>query len=311
MKRFSQTTFLSIAGLILVWAVLVGSTRAATQPIVVYVSVPPQVSLVREIGGPNVEVHSLVSAGQDPHLFSPTPREIRALGRAQVFFTVGMPFEKPVLKKISGHLPNMRIVDSVEGFKRRTGCLCGHDHHKKPPTVNHKADHQPVVDGDPHVWLSPLGLRTMAKNVAKTLISIDPTKGKEIHGRSAKLIKTIDAVDARVKAKLAPYRGRAVYVYHPSLGYFCDAYGLRQKAIEVEGRLPNTKQLRQLIAEAKKDRVQTIYVQPKSDRRGAEVVARAVGAKLVRIDTLADDAVVNLERIAKTIASGMAPQKAK
>ena len=37
---------------------------------------------------------------------------------------------------------------------------------------------------------------------------------------------------------LAPYRGHSFYVFHPGFGYFADAYGLRQEAVEAGGHSP-------------------------------------------------------------------------
>lgn len=284
---------------------LVGLAAASTAPakaaapIDVFVSVPPQASVVRAIGGPQVAVHCLVRAGQDPHLFEPTPKQVRALGRARVFFTVGMPFEKTLLEKIRSQLPNMEIVDSARGLARRPPCDCGHDH-----KTGH--DHAPdSSDGDPHVWLSPEGLRTIAQNTADALERVDSAHADEYRKRLKQMIESIDKADARARAKLAPYRGRAVYVFHPAFGYFCDAYGLRQKAVEMGGHSPSARHLRELVRQARQDHAQTIFVQKQFDQRGAKIVADAIGGRLAVVDPLAEDAVANIERIAETIASGM------
>jgi len=273
--------------------VLTLGATAAAAPVVMFVSVPPQASLVRDIGGPHVVVHCLVSAGQDPHVFEPTPKQMRRLGDARIFFTVGMPFEKPLLDKLRGHLPNMTIVDSAEGFARRS--QGDHHHH----------DHKGSSDTDPHVWLSPDALRIMARNTAAALARVDPAHRDEFQRRLKLVDKLIDKADARCRAKLASHRGRAVYVFHPAFGYFCDAYGLRQKAVEVEGRSPSTRYLRQLAGQAREDGARTIFVQKQFDPRGAKIVADAIGARLIVVDPLAEEAVANLGRIAEAIAEGL------
>jgi zinc transport system substrate-binding protein len=274
-------------------AALAASSPALSAPVVVFVSVPPQASVVRDVGGPHVEVHCLVQAGQDPHVFEPLPKQMRSLGRARIFLTVGMPFERPVVEKIRSQLPRLAVVDGFAGFTRRAASDCSHDH---------ASGHS---DTDPHVWLSPEGLKVMAKNVAAALARIDPAHTGESSKRLKKVTNAIDAADARVRAKLTPYRGRAVYVFHPALGYFCDAYGLRQKAVEVDDKTPSMRQLEDLIRRARKDGARAVFVQEQSDQHAARAVAAAIGGRLVAVDPLAEDVVANLERIADAIASGL------
>ena len=100
---------------------------------------------------------------------------------------------------------------------------------------------------------------------------------------------------------LAPYRGRSFYVFHPGFGYFADAYGLKQEAVEAGGRSPTPKQLRALIEEARADGVQ-------DDLRSAavcpaehQVVAEAIGGKVVAINGLGKDVIADIEDIAQKI----------
>ena len=64
---------------------------AATKPLNIYVSLPPQANFVKKIGGDHIKVHILAKNGQDPHSFEPTPRNVLALARAEIFFTTGLP----------------------------------------------------------------------------------------------------------------------------------------------------------------------------------------------------------------------------
>ena len=97
---------------------------------------------------------------------------------------------------------------------------------------------------------------------------------------------------------LAPYRGRSFYVFHPGFGYFADAYGLKQEAVEAGGRSPTPKQLRALIEKAQADGVKTIFVQPQYAPQSAQVVAEAIGGKVVAINGLGKDVIADIEDIA-------------
>lgn len=83
-------------------ALLVGAGAFAAEPIEVFAGIPPVGYLAERVGGEYVHVEVLIEPGQDPHTYEPTPRKIQALGRAKLFFKVGMPFENELVEKISG-----------------------------------------------------------------------------------------------------------------------------------------------------------------------------------------------------------------
>jgi zinc transport system substrate-binding protein len=273
----------------------------ADEPMVVFVSVPPQASLVKSIGGPHVAAEMLVRPGQDPHTFEPTPRQMVAMSRAKLFFTVGMPFEDVLLQRIRTDYGRLSIVDVTRGIKKRMVSpregYCDHsgaDAHAAEP-----------VGPDPHVWLSPAAIRTMAANMAESLAKVDPAHAGQYGENLKKFLEEVDVRDERIRALLTPFRGQSIYVYHPALGYFCDAYGLKQKAVETGGKSPTPKQLHELIKHAKADGGKVIFVQRGFDQRAARIVAESIGGVVVPIDPLAENVLVNLEEMARAIAEAM------
>ncbi len=255
----------------------------------VFAGIPPVAYLAEQIGGARVAVDVLVQPGQDPHTFEPTPRQALALGRAKVFFKTGMPFENVVVAKVREGNPQLTVVNVTEGVaKRMTG---GHGH-------NHGAE---GGEPDPHVWLSPPLLKTQAENVAAALAVADPAHAAEYRRNLAELLRRIDALHERIGRMLAPYRGRAFLVFHPGFGYFADAYGLKEEAVEAGGRSPGPKQFRALVEKAKAEGIKTVFVQPQYDPHSARAVAEAVGGEVVPMNGLAKDVLADLEDIAEKV----------
>jgi zinc transport system substrate-binding protein len=91
-------------------------------------------------------------------------------------------------------------------------------------------------------------------------------------------------------------------VFHPAYGYFADAYGLIQVAIEAQGGAPGPKHLAELIDHAKAQRSTTIFVQPQISATYAETVAKAIGARVVPLDPLALNYTENLLEMARKLA---------
>lgn len=76
---------------------------------VIYASFYPIYSMVRDIAGDVAEVHSFMPDGQDPHLWEPTPANIKDLAAADLLVVNGANME-PWLPHIRDVLPNLRII---------------------------------------------------------------------------------------------------------------------------------------------------------------------------------------------------------
>ena len=84
-------------------------------------------------------------------------------------------------------------------------------------------------------------------------------------------------------------------IYHPALTYYARDYGLRQIAIEADGKEPSAKQLTQLIRQAREDGVRRILYQ--SQFPASEVIARDIDAEYAEVDPLREDVIANIEEI--------------
>ncbi len=268
--------------------------QQAEATVEVFVSIPPQKWLSDKIGGEHITTGVLIQKGQDPHTFEPTPRQVMALTRAQLYFTVGMEFEEQIILKLRQSSMEQKIVDTTAGIKKMA--LVEHDH-------DHNNNHTGL---DPHVWLSPVNLKSMAAEMARALISIDPENSRAYSANLDKLNRELDDLDSEIASQLQPYARATFFVFHPSFGYFAKRYGLQQEAVEVEGKSPTPKQLSNLIAEAKADKVKVIFVQPQFDPRSGQAIARAIGGEVVPLDSLAEDVTGNLKTIAAKISAALA-----
>jgi zinc transport system substrate-binding protein len=273
-----------------------GETAAAPARIPVFAGIPPVACLVQRIGGPWVEVGVLVQPGQNPHVFQPSPRQVLALKRAELFFKTGMPFESELVELIAAHHARTTVVDVTGGITSRWLA----DECCESPGAGHD-EHHHEGGPDPHVWLTPGNLKIIAANVAAALEKAVPEHADEFRRNQAALGLELDLVDFGLKQALGPFRGQTFYVFHPAFGYFADAYGLRQKAVETEGKAPTPRQLLALIKQARAEGVKIIFLQPQFDARCGQAVANAIDGKVVIIDSLAPDVVKNLDDIAKNV----------
>jgi zinc transport system substrate-binding protein len=302
MKRCTVIKFLPLAGILLLYAALVSSSRcrAGRKAVEIFVSIPPQAYLADRVGGSRVKVHILADKGQDPHTFEPTPKQIITLGDADLYFTTGLPFEHRLIEKIKNSSRTLTVIDISHGITRR---LISPGH---PEPGGNKGDSaRPAPEPDPHIWLSPPLLKIMADNIYDALIKAAPEYRSEFRRNLTALEKDIDSVHARIKELLRPFAGHTLLVYHPAFGYFGDTYGLRQEAVELEGKSPTPKYLARFISEAKAENAKIVFVQPQFDRTSADVIADAIGGAVVEMDPLAYNVLGNLEQMAAKIEQSL------
>lgn len=261
----------------------------------VFVSILPQAYLVERVGGEHVEVDVLVSPGENPAIYNPTPKQMARLARARVYFRIGVPFENGVMPKVKSMVKRLRVVDTRKGVPLRRmerhplerGADEGRHHHEE--------------GYDPHIWLAPSFLKTQARTIAGALGDADPDHAGDYETNLAAFVKDIEATDSRIRDALKPFAGRTFYVFHPAYGYFADAYGLKQMPVEIEGKSPAPRQLQALIQQAKADNVRIVFAQPQFAEKSAARIAESIGGAVVAMDPLAKDVLKNLEDMAAKI----------
>jgi len=268
----------------IVFTVLMSSPVNASDPLLsVFTSILPQEYFVKRIGGDRVEVQALVKPGSSPATYEPTPRQMAALSESKVFFRIGVPFENVFVPKIEGAMEGLRIIDTRRGITLR--------------------------GKDPHIWLSPRLVKIQARTIADGLIELDPAGKANYEENLASFLQDLDTLDKNLAEALDPVKGKTLMVFHPAWGYFADAYGLKQKPIELEGKDPSAKRLARMIEMANDEGVRVIFVQPQFSMESAQHIADAIDGAVVPINPLARDYVGNLEHVAETIRKALQKQK--
>jgi len=274
-----------------------------------YVSILPQAYLVEKVGGSRVEVRVMVGPGQVPHTYEPTGRQLAELAKSRVFFAVGVAFEASLIPRIKRSFGSVKIVDSCAGIEKRLMLEDGGHEQAGTSAQTRSAgsgrdsgDPHRHGDYDPHVWLSPRMGAVMARNIRDALVSLDPEGADSYAANCQTLEAELDSVDARITRLLRPYEGRELFVFHPAYGYFADAYGLIQVAVEENGAAPGPRHLAEVIDRARRQGARTIFVQPQVSIAFAETVAKAIGGEVVSLDPLSAQYTENLVFMAREIA---------
>jgi zinc transport system substrate-binding protein len=266
----------------------------------VAVSIPPQAWFVSRIAGEKARTIILVGPGQNPHNYEPSPRQIYDLGEAGVWILSGTEFEISLRPKIAALFPGLYIVDGTEGVDFRT--LEAHD---EDEDVH---DEHSSLEIDRHTWLGSGPAKILAAHIRDALSLIDPASAAYYAEQYEALVREIDNEFALLRLDLAPLKGRSVFVYHPSFGYFFDEFGIHQEAVETGGKEPGPRDLNRLLEKVKQEQAAALFVQAQFPVNAARTVAAAAGAELVSIDPLAQDWLANIRYMGEALKKA-APQQ--
>jgi zinc transport system substrate-binding protein len=245
----------------------------------VTVSIPPQSTFVKRVGGEHVEVNVMVPAGASPATYEPTPAQLRALSEADAYVSISVPFEDAWLDRFAAANPDMTMVDTTKGIDR-----IGSPKHP-----------------DPHIWLSPKLVKVQAQTICDALAALDPAHAENHRANLDEFLGDVDALDRDIRETLEGVERRRFMVFHPSWGYFARDYGLEMVPIEVGGQEPSAAELGRLVTLAKEQNIHVIFAQPEFSTQAAETIAQEINGEVLLISPLAEDWFQNMRRVAETL----------
>lgn len=264
---------------------------------IVTVSIIPQKYFVDKISGNTIEVNVLVPAGSSPHSYEVLPSQMKDLAGSKIWLQIGlMTFEHVWKEKIANINKDLLIINSSEGIEPIFGSECEHEGH----------DHSSHSHGevfDPHIWLAPAESKILAENTYKALVMSFPENAAEFEKNYSLLISEINEVTAQIEQKLDSLTSRKFLIFHPALGYYARQFKLEQLPLELEGKEPSPKHMKNLVDQAKSNNIKVVFIQKEFDTENALQLSREIGGRIEVIDPLDYNWLVQMNDITAKIAS--------
>jgi zinc transport system substrate-binding protein len=258
----------------------------------VVVSIQPQLEFLSKIGGDKIESSLMVLAGNSPHTYEPKPSQMRDISRANLYLSMDVEFEKIWLEKFKNQ--NQKLI--VKNIAKDINKTAMETHHQK---------NKNEIARDPHIWVNPINVKKIAKNIFKALSSVDVNNSSYYKKRLDLYLRELDSLDKEIKTILQNTPKETKFmVFHPAWGYFATRYNLVQLTIEVEGKKPKPRQLVSIIKEAKREKVKAIFTQPEFSDMVAKTMANALDIEVIKTSPLAKNWADNLKSLATSIAKG-------
>lgn len=270
---------------------LSGHVYAGTKPLV-FVSILPQKFFIEQVSQGLVEVEVMVGPGQNPTTYEPTPRKISALARADIYFSIGVPFENAWLNRISSNYPQMKVVQCCDDIIDMSALHADAEH------AEHQAD-------DPHVWTSPNNVIAIARRIGQELSGLDSKNTDRYAQSTADFIQRLSELDQQIGKLTQDLSKRKLIVSHPAWSFYAAEYGFEQISIEQNGKDIQASSLRNLIRQARQDNIKAVFTQPQYNDKAARIIATELGGKVYSLDPLAYDYIENMLITTRLIVDGL------
>jgi len=299
----------------------VASAAAQQAPVRVVTTLPVYASLVREIGGSDVEVSAIADPGEDAHFVRPRPSFALDLRRAEAFVTTGLDLELwvPTLLDRAG---NPAVLEGGRGYiTAYTGIRL-----LEIPATADRSQGDVHIFGNPHLTTDPLRALQVARNVATGLRRVAPDRAAvfdrglqsftdRIHRRlfGDRLVETLggptleqmalngtlfdfletnELGGARLIDQLGgwleraePFRGRQMICYHRDWAYFEERFQVRcADYVESRPGIPPTPgHVAELIRHMQDEGIRVLLSPTYYPRNQVEAIANRGSATMVYV----------------------------
>ncbi len=241
----------------------------------VSVSILPQKYFVEQIAGNLLQVNVLVPPGSSPHNYEVLPSQMKDLAKSKAWLQIGLlTFEDAWKGKLADINKDLQIVNCSEGILP----LAGDDHHEE--------GHEHAGAFDPHVWLAPTEVKTLAQNTLKTLTKSFPEHAPEFEKNYSRFILKIDSLSAQIDQKLGSLKNRNILIFHPALAYYARQFKLEQIPLELDGKEPSPKHMKDIVDLAHQQNIHVIFIQKEFDSAFAKQMAQEINGEVLVIDPL-------------------------
>jgi zinc transport system substrate-binding protein len=226
------------------------------------------------LGGDAVSVTNLTAPGAEPHDLELKPQQVAQIAEAKVvIYLKGL---QPEVDKAVKEQAKGVVIDVLSLV----------------PTLNATAEEAaeaPDLQGkDPHVWLDPTRLSTIATTVAAKFGEADPAHQADFTDRASELAADLAELDMEFATGLKTCQRKEIFTSHAAFGYLAERYHLAQIALTglSPEQEPTPQDLATVATEARKYGATTIFYETLVSPKISETIAKEIGAKTAVLDPI-------------------------
>ncbi|SPL96983.1 Zinc ABC transporter, periplasmic-binding protein ZnuA [[Actinomadura] parvosata subsp. kistnae] len=236
--------------------------------------------LTEQVGGSDASVTGLTAPGVEPHDLELSIQQVTELKDAAL--TVYIKGIQPAVDDA------VEPDTSFDAATAVTTIPAGEHTEEEGAEEGAEEEHgHEELSYDPHLWLDPARLATVATKLGERLAAADPAHAQGYKDRAAKTAATLGTLDQEFTKGLSTCKTRTLVTAHEAFGYLADRYKLKQVGITLDPETePSPTRLSEVAKLAKAEGVTTIFTESLVSPKVAEVLAAQVGAKTAVLDPL-------------------------
>ncbi|MDB9524817.1 zinc ABC transporter substrate-binding protein [Oscillatoria sp. CS-180] len=302
-------------------------TAAPEETLRVATTFLPVTQFTNAVAGDRAEVVQLLPTNVGPHEYQAKPGDAQAIANADVLVKNGLEMEFFLDDMIeNAGNAELAIIDSSEGIATLASAGDhGHDHakeeghdHAEGEAHDHDHDHaegdthaegedhdhdhaegeeHDHAEGDahghshgefdPHVWLDPKRAIEQVENIRDGLIAADPDGEAEYTANAEAFIAELQALDADISEKLAPFEGQTFVVFHDFAAYFAESYGLQSETlVGIPEENPSPEDVKRVMETVQAEGLKTILTEPQAGQESFDAIADDLDISVSMFDPL-------------------------
>ncbi len=218
--------------------------------------------VAQRLAGDHADVQSLATPGAEPHDLELTIAQTAAVADADVL-VVSTGFQPAVDATVAQNAKG-RVVDAAEVADLET----------------------PSGEQDPHFWLDPTRLSTVADDVERALAEADPDHAGDYRANLAALKSDLGDLDHDFAVGLSDCARTTIVVSHDAFGYLAGRYGLQVEAINgiSPDAEPSPAHLRELSDLVEARGITTVFTETLASPAMAQTLAGDLGLQTAVLD---------------------------
>lgn len=243
----------------------------------------PQYDFVREIGKGYVTPQMLLKPGEETHSYEPTPQDILAIQRSDLFIYVGGENDAWVEDILDspemGQVRTLRLVDCVDTLEE--------EHVEGMKAQRRLTQGTESVEEDEHVWTSPQNAIRITERITEELILLDQAHQPEYQANLEAYTEQLSQLDAQFweVVEEAARQGHDLLLFGDRFPfrYFAREYGLRYYAAFpgcASDAEPSAATMAFLIRKVKEEKLPVVLKMELSSDQIANAVAEATDAQV-------------------------------
>ncbi|MCT2535939.1 zinc ABC transporter substrate-binding protein [Aquibacillus koreensis] len=274
------------------------STNQDTEKPIIYTTIYPIQYIVDQLAGETVETVSIYPPGTDAHSYEPSAKNMTDIAKGDAFIYLGSnleAFSDTIANALNGENTNLIEVGLHEELFEDLSDSQGHgdDHDESHDHGSHEDDvhddGHAHGDHDPHIWLDPIRMITLASIVKAELNELLPEQEMKINDNFHALEKELQQLDSNFQDVLADKEQKKILVSHAAYGYWEQRYGLEQIAVKgvAANNEPSQQELVRIMDQAKQYNLNYMIFEQNISEKVAKNIQNEIGASSLFIHNLA------------------------